>query len=53
MNKKCNEKMLTIIGNNIAGLTSKKESLINLMNTIKPAVGMFQEPTICIPSNIL
>ena len=43
MNKKCNEKMLTIIGNNIAGLTSKKESLINLMNTVKPAVGMFQE----------
>ena len=35
--------MLTIIGNNIAGLTSKKESLINLVNTIKPAVGMFQE----------
>ena len=35
--------MLTIIGNNIAGLTSKKESLINVMNTIKPAVGMFQE----------
>ena len=35
--------MLTIIGNNIAGLTSKKESLINLVNTVKPAVGMFQE----------
>ena len=35
--------MLTIIGNNIAGLKSKKESLINFVNTIKPAVGMFQE----------
>ena len=35
--------MFTIVGNNIVGLTSKKESLINLVNTIKPVVGMFQE----------
>ena len=37
------EKSLILIGNNVAGLLSKKDSFINLINSVMPAVGMFQE----------
>ena len=45
-NKKCSEKSLTIIGNNVSGLLSKKDSWINLINKVKPGVAMFQETKI-------
>ena len=41
--KKCSEKSLKIIGNNVAGLMGKKDSFVNLVNKLKPGVSMLQE----------
>ena len=43
--KKCSQKSLTIIGNNSAGIKSKKDSLQNLIKQLSPGVGvvMLQE----------
>ena len=41
--KKCSDKSLTILGNNTAGLKSKKESLVNLMKQLNAGVTMLQE----------
>ena len=43
--KKCKQKSLTLVGNNCAGLNAKKDSLISVINNLKPGVGvvMLQE----------
>ena len=41
--KKCSEKSLKIIGNNVAGLMGKKDSFLNLVNKLKPGISMLQE----------
>ena len=39
----CNSQAFTVVGTNAAGLNSKKESLLSLVNTLKPSVLTIQE----------
>jgi hypothetical protein len=41
--KKCSEKSLNVVGNNVAGLMGKKDSFFSLINKFKPGVSMLQE----------